>query len=125
MTRCKGQGCVHWARPGPLCERCQWLQAIGLLVDLVFWHGATTGVPEGGPMPVAFIERLQILRLTRPLDRFQEDALDAVAFLLIERATTRRRHQKELRDEIQDGSRAARDAFSSGLLEGLDQRNRG
>lgn len=125
MTRCTGQGCVHWAREGALCERCQRLTAIGHLVELVFWHGALANVPEGAEMPVTFVERLKMIRLVKPLDVWQVQALDAVAFLLTDHAQLRRAHRRELNSEIQEGSRAARDSFSAGLLEGLDQRNRG
>lgn len=125
MTRCKGRGCTYWAATGDTCERCQRLMAIGAIVELVFWHGAQRNVPEGAVMPVRFVERLQVLRLTRPLDAWQSEALDAVAFLLTDHAQLRRRHRRELREADQDGQRGARDSYAAGLLEGLDQRNRG
>lgn len=127
MIRCKGQGCRLWARveDGPLCERCRRLTAIGAIVELVFWHGAQRNVPEGAVMPVRFVERLQVLRLTRPLDAWQQEALDAVASLLTDHAVLRRRHRRELAEEQRDAQRGAAESFASGMLEGMDQRNRG
>lgn len=100
-----------------------WLRAIGVLVESIAWSALETGsVPEWRPGSVA---ARHLLMFHGNLHLGQLMALDAVAVLLTDHAVTRVRHQRELRDEIQDGSRAARDAFSSGLLEGLDQRNRG
>lgn len=48
-----------------------------------------------------------------------------MAFLLTEHAQLRQAHRRELNDAERDGQRGARDAFSAGILEGLDQRNRG
>lgn len=121
MTRCIGQGCRHYTAGG-LCERCQRLTAIGAIVQLVFWHGAMKGVPEGGVMPVTFVGRYQVLRLTRALDPWQEDALDAVANLLTDHAVLRRRHRRDMNDEIREGSRAARDAWAEGERHGRDER---
>lgn len=83
---------------GTLCERCQRLMAIGVLVD-------AAEPADGSDRHVA--------------------ALDAVAFLLTDHALLRRRHRRELREADQDGQRGARDSYAAGLMEGMDQRNRG
>lgn len=100
MTRCTGQGCVHWAREGALCDRCRRLTAIGHLV-LVAVQSESINTSQWW------------------------NAMDAVAFLLRDYAQLKKAW-RELHTEAEEGiSRAARDSFSAGLLEGLDQRNRG
>lgn len=99
----------------------EWHAAIGMMVETITAR-AGNAMPLWRPGSAAARHHLMVYA---PLDEWQLKALDQVAFLLTDHAVTRRRHQRELQEEIQDGSRAARDAFSSGLLEGLDQRNRG
>lgn len=42
------------------------------------------------------------------------DRLDAIAYLLTDRARTRVRHRRELNQEIQEQTRAARDGYHQG-----------
>lgn len=54
-----------------------------------------------------------------PVDRTGLELLDAVALILCERAETRRRHQRELREEQREAQLGARDAYVEGRHEGL------
>lgn len=90
MTRCTG--CSGFVVPAgaTLCERCQWMAALG---ELVF----------------------------RPNYDSHEDqwlALDAIAFLLTERAKTRQYWRKQLNEELREAQRAARDAYHEGRSDG-------
>lgn len=99
----------------------EWHAAIGMVVETIVAR-AGNAMPLWRPGSAA---ARHFLAVYHPLDEWQLKALDQVAFLLTDRAVTRRRHQQELRDEQQEAQRGARDSYSAGLLEGLDQRNRG
>lgn len=71
------------------CDRCEWLQAIGVLV------GSATETA---------------LRVTLV-------ALDAVAFLLRAHAIERQRHRRELNEATREQSRAAREGYNQGREE--------
>ena len=95
MTRCQGQGCTGWTRvQGTLCERCQRLTAIGHLV-----------------LVAVLSENINTTQWW--------NAMDAVAHLLLDHAELRRRHRREMSQEIQDGSRAVfvRDTGRNGRQE--------
>lgn len=125
MIRYKGKGCTLWARveDGPLCERCRRLKAIGALAEVVFrvivddaLHADRGLHLHSNRWGISWHGLIEPARL---------DALDALADLLTDHAVLRRRHRRELAEEQRDAQRGAAESFASGMLEGMDQRNRG
>lgn len=85
-------GCPCQVLKDARCERCTRLAAIGAIVE--------TMVDEWKAFKGVFGQGL--------------DVLDAIAFLLIDRAKLRRAHQQELREMEKDANASAREAFYDG-----------
>lgn len=90
--------CARWLPPDG-CERCRRLRAIGALVVLV----TVEWIDDGGTP-----------RLPGPALR----GLDAIAFLLTERAQLVRSHRRERNEDAREADRGAREAYGQGRDEG-------
>lgn len=93
-----------------ICDRCERLQAIGMLVT------AAKGrrVVDADVSDADIDEALSLALFC--------DTLEAIAFLMIERAKDHDRMNKAIRDESFAGQRAARDSYAEGQY---DERQRG
>ncbi len=99
LTRCEHCRGFHPA-PGVFCARCTRLMHFGKLVEVLeSWvrRGSRFGFPAG-------------------IELDWEDALDAVAYLLIAGARERAAARRDMNETIQDGQREAGAAFEDGRL---------
>lgn len=88
------------------CDRCEWLQAIGVLVASATVH--TTWSARG----------LGSVRRGVPLA-----ALEAIAFLLHSHAKERADYRREVNEAVRDGQLDARGAYSQGYTDAVHARD--